>query len=282
MQFLPFLGLSFSLSFHSAVYSSVPRSVSYLLVLYCLLIVNSSDQQCPFHVQRFKKKTHTTRMATLPHLRTTIPSPSPPHSIPLLHHGSISWVLRTPPFHPKEMLLPGIPSPHSTPPSSFSVATPVPFSASSCLTIATPLNCLMFTTPPHHLFSHFPTTGQVNPSSGCVTSLPWQMGKSTSSAARQQTARATRSPPITSSTPPDPHSPNYLPKIHLPASTVTHILVQRGTDAAFQTNLADGWILDPSNSTMTWTAVPTLSQVGAKRDHFAFNADGQVVFGFGV
>lgn len=60
------------------------------------------------------------------------------------------------------------------------------------------------------------------------------------------------------------------------------ILIQGGTDAAFQTNLADGWILDPSNSSMTWTAVPALSQVGARRDHFAFNAGGQVVFGFGA
>ena len=60
------------------------------------------------------------------------------------------------------------------------------------------------------------------------------------------------------------------------------ILIQGGTDAAFQTNLADGWILDPSNNAMTWTAVPALSRVGARRDHFAFNAGGQVVFGFGA
>ncbi len=60
------------------------------------------------------------------------------------------------------------------------------------------------------------------------------------------------------------------------------ILIQGGTDAAFQTNLADGWILDPSKNPMTWTAVPALSQVGARRDHFAFNAGGQVVFAFGA
>jgi hypothetical protein len=46
--------------------------------------------------------------------------------------------------------------------------------------------------------------------------------------------------------------------------------------------LADGWILDPSASSMTWTSIPALSQVGARRDHFAFNTGGQVVFGFGV
>ena len=60
------------------------------------------------------------------------------------------------------------------------------------------------------------------------------------------------------------------------------ILIQGGTDAAFQTNLADGWILDPSKGSMTWTSVPALSQVGTRRDHFAFNAGGQVVFGFGA
>ena len=60
------------------------------------------------------------------------------------------------------------------------------------------------------------------------------------------------------------------------------ILIQGGTDAAFQTNLADGWILDPSASSMTWTAIPALSQVGARRDHFVFNTGGQIVFGFGV
>jgi len=60
------------------------------------------------------------------------------------------------------------------------------------------------------------------------------------------------------------------------------ILIQGGADAAFQTNLADGWILDPSKSPMTWTPVPALSQVGPRRDHFAFSAAGQVVFGFGA
>ena len=60
------------------------------------------------------------------------------------------------------------------------------------------------------------------------------------------------------------------------------ILIQGGTDAAFETNLADGWILDPSTSPLTWTAVPALSSVGPRRDHFAFNAGGQVVFGFGA
>lgn len=60
------------------------------------------------------------------------------------------------------------------------------------------------------------------------------------------------------------------------------ILIQGGTDASFQTNVADGWILDPSTNPMTWTAVPALSQVGARRDHFAVNAGGQVFFAFGA
>jgi len=60
------------------------------------------------------------------------------------------------------------------------------------------------------------------------------------------------------------------------------ILVHGGTDATFQSAFADGWILDPSTSPMAWTAVPALSQVGPRKDHFAVNAGGQVVFGFGV
>ena len=60
------------------------------------------------------------------------------------------------------------------------------------------------------------------------------------------------------------------------------ILIHGGTDAAYQSTFADGWILDPSQSPMTWTSVPALSQIGARKDHFAVNAGGQVVFGFGT
>jgi hypothetical protein len=230
MRLLPCIALLFPSFSLSAAYSPVPRSVPHFLALYGLLIVNSSggDKQSLSSTMPFScsavKQTRTTRMGTLPLLGTTISSssPSPPHSIPLLHHGSISRVLRTPPFHPKEAPLPGIPSPHSTPPPcSFSVATRAPFPASSCSTTATPLNCSTYATAPHQLFSRFPTTGQVNPNGACVTPRPRQMGKSTSSVVRLQTARETRSPPTTSSTPPSPRSPNSLPKIHLPASTVT-------------------------------------------------------------
>ena len=60
------------------------------------------------------------------------------------------------------------------------------------------------------------------------------------------------------------------------------VLIHGGTDAAFQSAFDDGWILDPSRSPMTWTLVPALSQLGGRKDHFAINAGGQVVFGCGA
>lgn len=60
------------------------------------------------------------------------------------------------------------------------------------------------------------------------------------------------------------------------------ILIQGGTDATFQAAFDDGWILDPSRNPMTWTQIPALSQLGGRKDHFAVNAGGQVVFGFGA
>jgi len=60
------------------------------------------------------------------------------------------------------------------------------------------------------------------------------------------------------------------------------ILIQGGTDALFQSNVADDWILDPSRSPMTWTSIPALFGDGPRRDHFAISAGGQVVFGFGA
>ncbi len=60
------------------------------------------------------------------------------------------------------------------------------------------------------------------------------------------------------------------------------VLIHGGTDAAFQSTFSDGWILDPSRSPMTWTPVPALSQLGARKDHFAINVGGQVVFGCGA
>ena len=55
-------------------------------------------------------------------------------------------------------------------------------------------------------------------------------------------------------------SGSNLPSPHAAFAVVLlddgRILIQGGTDAAFQTNLADGWILDPLASSMTWTAIP--------------------------
>ncbi|KAJ7762006.1 hypothetical protein DFH07DRAFT_416564 [Mycena maculata] len=60
-----------------------------------------------------------------------------------------------------------------------------------------------------------------------------------------------------------------------------NIIIQGGCDGALQTcaNVADGWIYTV-NST-TWTEVPNLQAVGARRDHFAASYGGQVIFGFG-
>jgi len=59
------------------------------------------------------------------------------------------------------------------------------------------------------------------------------------------------------------------------------ILIHGGSDARLQTNFADGWILDISQSTMSWSQVEALSQLGARRDHFAARQGDQVLFGFG-
>lgn len=59
------------------------------------------------------------------------------------------------------------------------------------------------------------------------------------------------------------------------------ILIHGGSDAYLQTNFADGWILDTSQSIMSWTQVEGLSQLGALRDHFAVRQGDLVLFGFG-
>ena len=59
------------------------------------------------------------------------------------------------------------------------------------------------------------------------------------------------------------------------------ILIHGGSNAGLQTNFADGWILDTSQSTMGWTQVEALSQLGARRDHFAATQGDLVLFGFG-
>ena len=59
------------------------------------------------------------------------------------------------------------------------------------------------------------------------------------------------------------------------------ILIHGGNDASLQANFADGWILDTSQSTMGWTQIKALSQLGARRDHFAAPQGDLVLFGFG-
>jgi N-acetylneuraminic acid mutarotase len=60
------------------------------------------------------------------------------------------------------------------------------------------------------------------------------------------------------------------------------ILIQGGSDAVLQNNLDDGWILDTSQNPMVWMQVSALSQLGARREHFAISSGRQVIFGFGL
>jgi hypothetical protein len=59
------------------------------------------------------------------------------------------------------------------------------------------------------------------------------------------------------------------------------IIIQGGCDSGFQTNFADGWVLDTTTNPWKWSSIDALSQVGPRRDHFAVSFGGQVIFGFG-
>ncbi|KAH9949998.1 hypothetical protein B0H21DRAFT_819692 [Amylocystis lapponica] len=59
------------------------------------------------------------------------------------------------------------------------------------------------------------------------------------------------------------------------------VLIHGGADAELQTSYSDGWILDTTQAPMVWTSIGTLSQLGARRDHFAVALGTQVIFGFG-
>jgi hypothetical protein len=59
------------------------------------------------------------------------------------------------------------------------------------------------------------------------------------------------------------------------------ILIHGGCDAVFQETYSDGWILDTTQNPMVWSEVGALSQLGARRDHFAVAQGDQVIFGFG-
>ncbi|KAI6125044.1 hypothetical protein EDD16DRAFT_1703390 [Pisolithus croceorrhizus] len=60
-----------------------------------------------------------------------------------------------------------------------------------------------------------------------------------------------------------------------------NILIHGGADALLQQTYSDGWILETGTTPMTWKSVEALSQVGAKKNHFAVQAGGFVLFGFG-
>lgn len=60
------------------------------------------------------------------------------------------------------------------------------------------------------------------------------------------------------------------------------VMIHGGSDAVLQNNFADGWILDTSQTPMVWNEVDALSQLGARRDHFAISYGNQVIFGFGA
>lgn len=59
------------------------------------------------------------------------------------------------------------------------------------------------------------------------------------------------------------------------------ILIHGGSDQSGQTTLSDGWILDVSQDSWTWTQVNSLTQLGPRRDHFAASVGSGVIFGFG-
>lgn len=60
------------------------------------------------------------------------------------------------------------------------------------------------------------------------------------------------------------------------------IIIHGGSDSIFETNFADGWLLDTTQNPMAWTPVDALSQLGGLRDHFAVPSADQVIFGFGT
>ena len=78
-------------------------------------------------------------------------------------------------------------------------------------------------------------------------------------------------------------TPLPSPRMAFAATSISNgkVLIHGGSDASMQTNFADGWILDTTQNPMTWTQMAALSQVGARRDHFAASWGDLVLFGFG-
>ncbi|KAF8558185.1 hypothetical protein OG21DRAFT_1456197 [Imleria badia] len=59
------------------------------------------------------------------------------------------------------------------------------------------------------------------------------------------------------------------------------VLIHGGGDAQLQVTYDDGWILDTGQNPMVWYSVAALAQLGQRKDHFAVQAGGHVLFCFG-
>ncbi|KAJ3533256.1 hypothetical protein NM688_g7307 [Phlebia brevispora] len=59
------------------------------------------------------------------------------------------------------------------------------------------------------------------------------------------------------------------------------VVIHGGADADMQTTYDDGWVLDTSQSPMSWSSVSVLAQLGPRRDHSAVGLGSLVLFGFG-
>ena len=59
------------------------------------------------------------------------------------------------------------------------------------------------------------------------------------------------------------------------------VLIHGGGDAQLQTTYSDGWILDTGQNPMVWKSAAALAQLGQRKDHFAVQAGGYVLFCFG-
>lgn len=59
------------------------------------------------------------------------------------------------------------------------------------------------------------------------------------------------------------------------------VLIHGGGDAQLQVTYSDGWILDTDQNPMVWNSVAALAQLGQRKDHFAVQAGGHVLFCFG-
>ena len=59
------------------------------------------------------------------------------------------------------------------------------------------------------------------------------------------------------------------------------VLIHGGGDAQLQATYSDGWILDTGQNPMAWISVAELAQLGQRKDHFAVQAGGYVLFCFG-